>query len=204
MDQGYADAQTLVTSKQTYGIEVTAPVSSNQSWQAGENKGFDKSKFVIDWQSEVVTCPAGKTSLSFLPCTPLEKEERATSFHVRFSKQDCDRCGHRQDCTRSKSDGRELLLHSQEQQEALQAARQRQTTPEFKEAYKARAGIESTHAQGIRRCGLRQARYLGIAKTSLQHVLTATALNLVRVGEWLFGSPRAKTRISRFAQLAPA
>lgn len=204
VDAGYANAATLASSQTDYGITVTAPVGSNQSWQAEAKQGFDKSKFVVNWQSQVVTCPAGKTSLSFLPCTPTESKERGFSYHIRFAKQDCANCGNRAECTRSKSVGRELMLHTQEQHEALQAARHRQTTPEFKEAYNARAGIESTHAQGIRRCGLREARYLGIAKTSLQHVLTAAALNLVRVGEWLFGSPRAKTRISRFAQLAPA
>ena len=204
VDAGYANAATIASSQTNYGITVTAPVTPNQSWQAEAKQGFDKSKFVVDWPSQVVTCPAGKPSLSFLPCTQNEAESTGFSFHVRFSKTDCANCGNRKDCTRSKVDGRELMLHTQEQHEALQAARQRQTTPEFKEAYNARAGIESTHAQGIRRCGLREARYLGIAKTSLQHVLTAAALNLVRVGEWLFGSPRAKTRVSRFAQLAPA
>lgn len=204
VDAGYANAATLASSQSDYGIRVTAPVTPNQSWQAAAKQGFDKSKFVVDWQSQVVTCPAGKKSLIFLPCTPAESARMGFSFHVRFAKEDCANCGNRKDCTRSKSDGRELMLHTQEQHEALQAARQRQTTPEFKEAYNARAGIEGTHAQGIRRCGLREARYLGIAKTSLQHVLTVAALNLVRVGEWLFGSPRAKTRISRFAQLAPA
>ena len=51
-----------------------------------------------------------------------------------------------------------------------------------------RAGIESTHAEGIRRCGLRQARYVGLAKAHLQHLATAAALNFVRLGEWLAGT----------------
>jgi hypothetical protein len=42
-----------------------------------------------------------------------------------------------------------------------------------------------------------------LAKTHLQHVLTATALNLIRLGEWWAGTPLAPTRISRFAQLNP-
>jgi len=64
--------------------------------------------------------------------------------------------------------------------------------------------IESAHAQGIRRCGLRQARYVGLAKTHLQHLATAAALNFVRLGEWLTGTPRAKTRCSPFAALKAA
>src|SRR5689334_2213734 len=87
--------------------------------------------------------------------------------------------------------------------EALHAARRGRKTPEFTESYKARAGVESVHEQGNRRCGLQQARYIGLAKTRLQRILSACALNLIRVGEWQAGTPHAKTRISRFARLAP-
>ena len=55
-------------------------------------------------------------------------------------------------------------------------------------------------AQGIRRAGLRQTRYIGLAKTHLQHVLTAIALNVIRVDAWLNDIPLAQTRISRFKQ----
>jgi transposase len=95
-------------------------------------------------------------------------------------------------------------LQAREQYEALQVARQRQTTQEFRRQYAPRAGIESTHAQAIRRCGLRQARYGGLAKTRLQHLATAAALNFVRLGEWLTGTPRATTRCSPFAALKVA
>jgi len=47
-------------------------------------------------------------------------------------------------------------------------------------------------------------RYIGLAKVRLQHLLTAVALNVVRMVAWLHGIPHAKTRISRFAALAPA
>ncbi len=170
------------------------------SWQLQAGEGFDKTKFLVDWEAEVVTCPAGKQSLSWLPSLEAAK---LCAFQVRFAKKDCLACVHRAQCTRAKDEPRILLLQTREEYEALQAARRRQKTPEFKEAYKVRSGVESTHEQGIRRCGLREARYIGLAKTRLQHILTAAALNLVRVNEWLFGAPRAKTRVSRFAQLAP-
>jgi transposase len=43
---------------------------------------------------------------------------------------------------------------------------------------------------------------IGHAKAHLQHVLTATALNLVRVAAWLEGTTRAAARRSAFAALA--
>ena len=85
---------------------------------------------------------------------------------------------------------------------ALQKARERQTTATFKKEYARRAGIEGTIAQGVHGFDLRQARYIGLAKTRLQHMIIASALNLVRMGAWLMETPRAKTRVSRFARLA--
>ena len=60
-------------------------------------------------------------------------------------------------------------------------------------------------AQGVRACGMRRAKYVGGAKTHLQHVLTAAAMNVVRVAHWLDDKPLARTRPSSFAALmAPA
>src|SRR5512135_644396 len=70
--------------------------------------------------------------------------------------------------------------------------------------YAARAGIESTHEQAIRRCGFRSCRYIGLARTHLQHLLTATAINVIRLHDWWAGTPPAQTRCSRFAALQPA
>ncbi|WP_242676422.1 transposase [Streptosporangium minutum] len=42
----------------------------------------------------------------------------------------------------------------------------------------------------------------GTAKTHLQHLLTAAAMNLPRIDAWLMGVPLAPTRTSHFA--APA
>ena len=57
-------------------------------------------------------------------------------------------------------------------------------------------------SQAVRAFGLRQTRYRGLAKTSLQHVATAAALNLDRIAAWFRGRPIAPTRMSRFAALA--
>jgi IS5 family transposase len=81
-------------------------------------------------------------------------------------------------------------------------ARSRLTTAEGRRLYARRAGIEGTISQGVRAFGLRRARYRGLAKTHLQHVATAAALNLGRLGTWLRAAPRATTRTSRFAALA--
>jgi transposase len=105
------------------------------------------------------------------------------------------------DCTRRQVEPKELVLQPRLEHEALQTARRHQQTEAFKVQYAARAGVEGTHEQAVRRSGLRRARYIGLNKTRLQHVATAAALNLVRISEWCAGSPLAKTRCSRFAAL---
>jgi transposase len=77
-------------------------------------------------------------------------------------------------------------------------------TEEFQKRYQKRAGVEGTISQGVRVAGLRRARYAGLAKTHLQQLATAAALNLQRVGAWLLEVPRAITRRTAFAALAPA
>ena len=95
-----------------------------------------------------------------------------------------------------------MTLRPREQHEALQAARLRQETVEWKAEYAVRAGVERTLSQGIREFGLRRFRYIGLAKARLQHVATVAAINVARVSAWLEGVPRAATRTSRFARLA--
>lgn len=63
------------------------------------------------------------------------------------------------------------------------------------------AGIEGTLSRGIRRCRLRRTRYIGLARVHRAHVLTAVAINVLRLGEWFTEVPRAKTRRSPYARL---
>jgi transposase len=199
VDKGYTDADVLVASQRAYGVAIVGPVAENPSWQARAGEGFDKSQFLVDWDRRVVTCPAGKQSISWLPNT---YPKNGLVWEVRFARKDCTPCIYRAQCTKAKKEPRILGLQAREHHEALQAARQRQMTDAFRRQYAARAGIEGTHEQAIRRCGLRRSRYIGLAKTHLQHLLTATAINMVRVTAWLEEIPRANTRRSAFAALA--
>jgi transposase len=199
VDKGYTDSHVLVDSQRDHAVTIIGPVADDPSWQARAGQGFDKSQFLVDWERQVVTCPAGKQSISWLPNT---YPRNGMTWEVRFARKDCTPCVYRSQCTKAKKEPRLLGLQAREQYEALQAARQRQTTEAFQQQYAARAGIESAHEQAIRRCGLRRSRYVGLAKTHLQHIITATAINLVRVAAWLEGTPRAQTRRSAFAALA--
>ena len=201
VDKGYTDSRVLVDSRQRYDVTIVGPVADDPSWQARSGDGFTKAQFQVDWDRQVVTCPAGKQSISWLPNT---WPENGMMFEARFARKDCTPCELRTRCTRAKNEPRLIGLQAREYFEALQAARRHQTTEEFRQNYAARAGIEGTHAQAVSRCGLRRCRYIGLAKTHLQHVITAVAVNLVRIADWHAASASAKTRCSRFAALQPA
>jgi transposase len=55
----------------------------------------------------------------------------------------------------------------------------------------------------VRGFELRRTRYIGSAKTHWQMVATPVAINLPRLFDWWEEKPRARTRTSPFARLAP-
>jgi transposase len=50
--------------------------------------------------------------------------------------------------------------------------------------------------------GVRRTRYQGLARTHLQHVATAAAINLSRIANWLIGEHPKTARISPLDTLA--
>jgi transposase len=64
--------------------------------------------------------------------------------------------------------------------------------------------VQSQTQHGITLVGPTRGNPTWQAKTQLQHIVTAAALNLDRLVAWLHDLPRATTPISRFAALAPA
>ncbi len=196
VDAGYVDSDTLVES-QRHEIKLCGPARPDTSWQGRAGSGFAAADFHYDFAKCVATCPAGRTSSSW--------QERPTRYggkeiQIKFAARDCQHCLQRPQCTQTKCKRRLLTIQLEAEFRALQEARRQQAEPGFKKRYAARAGIEGTLSQGVRRSDMRHARYVGQAKTHLQNVCTAVALNLVRLWNWLTETPLATTRRSAFAQ----
>jgi transposase len=198
VDAGYVTADHLVASQKEHDVLLLGPVNPDASWQAKAHQGFDVASFVVDWDTHTVTCPHGRRSVQWVP--GYDRHAHPV-IHIRFARTDCQACPARVHCTQAASQPRALTIRPRDQHAALQAARQRQTTEEFKQEYARRAGVEGTISQAVRTAGLRRARYIGLAKTHLQNLITAAALNVLRVGAWLAERPRAPTRFSPFAAL---
>ncbi|MHB8624574.1 MAG: IS1182 family transposase [Aggregatilineales bacterium] len=201
VDAGYTDSFRLAESQLVFNVDLVGPVSQENSWQAKTPDAFSTAYFVIDWEQKTVTCPIGHHAIDWREHAD-QRGQPLISTH--FSKKTCAACPVRQRCTHSESLGRSLSFRPKTQQQALQSARVRQSTAEFKTHYAARAGVEGSFSQAVRLSDLRHSRYLGFAKTRLQQILTAVALNTIRIFSWLDEHPLARTRRSPFTVLAPA
>jgi transposase len=199
VDAAYVSADELVASQRTYGVDLLGPMQGNGWWQAKADQGYDLDGFSIDWQAQTATCPQGKQRIRWSPTRTPHGQD---TISIAFAFGDCTPCPARHPCTRAKATPRSITLRPEPQHQAMRRARRRQLTPAFKQQDAARAGIEGTLSLGVHAFELRQARYRGLAKTHVQHVATAAAINLARLSAWCQGLPRAQTRRSHFAALA--
>jgi transposase len=192
LDGGYLESEVLV--QHPPGLRIIGPVPPDTSWQAHEGKGYDVAHFQVDWAKRTVTCPQGQQSHTWR-----ERPAREGQIVVTFATAVCQACPVRTDCTKGRQ--REVQLQPQAQMEALQRQRAEQQTREFRQRYALRSGVEATISQAVRRLPLRQSRYRGMPKVQLQEVVTATALNCLRLYAYVNGVPRGITWISHLARL---
>ena len=197
VDAGYVNTDNLLSS-QVKGIDLFGPARGDSSWQARMEGGYDQTQFIIDWENMVATCPEGQQSMFW-------KEGKSSwgrpNIHFLFSRPLCFGCAAREKCSRGKKNGRHLTVSPRPAFEMLKQAREREQTEAFKEEYKRRAGVEGTIAQTVNAMDARHNRYRGLARTHLQHIATASAINLRRIAAWLMGDRPGVTRVSPFAAM---
>ena len=199
VDQGYMSIDHVVNGKEDANIDLMGAIPDDNSWQARLG-GYDSKIFTIDWQRQQAVCPQGNTSCSWsLAHTPSQRPV----VKIKFRQVDCAACSTLALCTKNRETRRTItVLAPQSLFEAQQNARERQQTIDSKEACHVRAGVEGTMSQVAHVLDGRRSRYRGIHKTHLQHIALASAINLLRVANWLSDVPRHKTPISQFARLA--
>ena len=198
VDAAYVDSYKLTESYQKHQINIVGSVAVDYSWQARSNMGFDVASFIIDWDKKQAICPQGHFSKSW--CSTIDCR-KSPIIQIKFDRKICADCPVRNNCTKSKKSPRIIKIRPQAEYDFLTTRRIEQQTPEFEEKYKLRSGIEGTISQGVRQFDLRRTRYFGIAKTHLQHVATACAINLSRFFNWSNHQPKSRTRITSFASL---
>ena len=127
--------------------------------------GFSRDDFVVDYETNQVTCPAGHAV------------RLTTKLNAVFGKL-CDGCPLRQRCTNA-ADGRTLKINLYDPE--LVAARAQAATEDFQAVYRRhRPMIERTLAWLVAK-GNRRLRYRGVARNHQWLAVRAAALNLRRL-----------------------
>jgi hypothetical protein len=98
--------------------------------------------------------------------------------------------------------GRQLGVLPREAYQAQAAARTEQAGEGWQARYARRSGVEGSIHQAVAATGARHARYRGSAKTHLQHVFTAVALNLTRLDAHWSGRAPDRSSTSQLERLA--
>jgi transposase len=196
LDSGYLSAVIVVEEARRHGIALAGPLLADQSAQARAGNGYARADFAIDYDAQSVTCPQGKTSASWSPCTQRGRD----TIVATFSPDDCGPCPARGLCTSGSRKRRQLSIMPRELAEVQAASREREKTVSFQADYARRAGIEGTMHQAVSH-GARRARYRGLSKTRLEHAFMAVALNLIRLHAYWDGTPLDRSRTSHLARL---
>ncbi|MFJ9567970.1 IS1182 family transposase [Streptomyces fuscichromogenes] len=176
VDAGYITPESIDQAARGHGFTLTGPVRPDP--RARDHPGFTKAEFTPDWDARTLTCPRGMTSHPWKP-TLGDGHERLS---VMFPRPVCRACEDRLECTgNADGRGRHIILLPQHLQEIQTRVRREQDTPTWQEHYAIRAGCEATVSETVHAHGLRHCRYHGIAKTHVQHVLTAAGTNIIRL-----------------------
>jgi transposase len=196
LDSGYLSAAVVVAALTTRGIALIGPLLADTSAQARAGHGYARADFTVDYDSQTVTCPQGRTSSSWTPCTQRGQAAAVATFSV----SDCGPCPARAQCTASSKRRRQLTVLPRDLAQAQAAARAAEKTIPFQADYARRAGVEGTMHQAASH-GARRARYRGLPKTRLDHAFMAVALNLLRLEAYWTGTPLDRQRTSHLARL---
>jgi Transposase DDE domain/Transposase domain (DUF772) len=196
LDSGYLSAAVVVSALTTWGIALIGPLLAGTSAQARAGHGYARADFAAGYDARTVTCPQGKTSASWTPCTQRGKD----AIVATFPASDCGPCPARSLCTTSGKNRRQLTVLPRDLAHAQAAARAAEKTIPFQADYARRAGVEGTMHQAASH-GARRTRYRGLLKTRLDHVYMATALNLLRLEAFWNGTPLDRQRTSHLARL---
>ncbi|KOU36257.1 transposase [Streptomyces sp. WM6378] len=201
VDAAYISPAQIERARRVHGITLLGPVVPDHSHQAKAGSGFDKSAFTINWERRQATCRQGAVSREWGPL----RISGHDYIQVKFGKSTCLACPVRPQCIASATRPRALsLLPTRELHEIQTSNRLDQYTKDWQRRYAIRAGIEATLSQNVRNCGLRRARYRGLARTHVQHDLTALACNLTQIADWIAEPTAVHRRATRFHALCTA
>ena len=151
---------------ETLGVEIVSPVKGK-----GSKITETLTEFTINSENDITSCPAG--------CAPECTRSHDDWHFAFFSKRTCRGCSRKKTCpTKPGQRGRSLRYDDK----AVRVARRRayEESPEFRDRYRFRAGIEGTMSQLDRLTGIKNLRVRGMSRVSFAAYLKAAAINIIR------------------------
>jgi len=160
-------------------VEVVAPAMGTRE------QTITLADFQVSETDEMTACPAGHPPQK----TKVGKKGGLT---VHFDKTVCDNCLKQSDCPVKRQKNRCTISYDAK---SLRLARRRkqEQTPEFKERYRFRAGVEATMSDLDRVTGLKHLRVRGMIQIRLAATLKATGLNIRRAAAFKSRGGRPKS-----------
>jgi len=168
-------------------VKVISPVIGKKS-----DKDFTGFKF-DNKTKEVLHCPIGKAPKSI-------KQNKKGTRTARWSKEDCMNCPMQEQCPAQHGPRGRKLFYS-EKEIRLWQRRQIEESPEFKDKYRYRSGIEATNARYIHMTGARRVRCRGLNNVEFAETMKALGINMFRALKYMLKTCNFFTFTSNFHQL---
>lgn len=188
-DSLYGSDSNREQSKEEYGTEVIAPA------MPGNRKKMHLADFVIDEKGRVTSCPQG--------VEPERVRCKKGTYSAAFSVAACCDCPLVTQCPVSK--GKKAYYYRYKSKDVRTAHRKHyEQSPDFKDKYRFRAGVEATMSEFDRRTGVKNLRVRSMKAVTFAVIMKAIGLNLLRAGRFIRSKSRPKTPLSgtAFAVLA--
>jgi hypothetical protein len=150
----------------TMGVAVVSPVMG----KLGEDS-VPLTAFTMNSENEITFCPEGRA--------PFKTRSKEDNHSALFSKKTCRSCSRKKTCpTMPGKKGRYLRYDDK----AIRLAQRRaqENTPEFRDKYRFRAGVEGTMSQLDRLTGFKNLRVRGLSAVSFAAYLKAAGINIIR------------------------
>ncbi|MDV9198576.1 transposase [Streptomyces sp. Wh19] len=175
VDGGCTSVAGMDDAARLHRVTLIGPLPPSTTPQHRAGDGFGRENFIIDFDRREVTCPNGQVSGNWkdLPA------QDPTSATVRFDAPQCGRCPEQAKCTPGAF--RSLYFPTRRLHELQVKNRADQQDPDWRRLYGLRSGAEGSIEEFVDGHRGRRCRYRGLAKTHVQHVLTALAINVERL-----------------------
>ncbi len=166
-DSLYGGDDNLEAAKEM-GVEVVSPVMGRP-----EREGLTLGDFSFSEKGQVVSCPAGQVPVK-VRLNPRKKRHGAA-----FDSVQCRACTQEKDCPVKPGRNHHYLRYTDKSLRAS-VRRSREQTPEFKEKYRWRAGVEAAMSQFDRLTGVKRLRVRGLQAVRFCATLKAAGVNIFR------------------------